>query len=108
MSNVQARLSVFSTHSQASLDYLPSASTPPPISAASSSTRPFASSPALQKPRGTIYDRPINKTRTAEVSASAYAFLFSEMIQYTQKRVHGIGDLEKRYATCSPSLKYSP
>ncbi|KAF9960837.1 TRAPP subunit trs31, partial [Modicella reniformis] len=42
-----------------------------------------------------ILDRPLNKTRGAEVSVSAFAFLFSEMLQYTQKRVHGIQDLER-------------
>ena len=53
-----------------------------------------------QKPssRPNIYDRPLNKTRTAEVSASAFAFLFSEVVQYMQKRVSGIDDLERRYA----------
>jgi hypothetical protein len=50
--------------------------------------------PALSRPN--IYDRNLNKTRTAEVSASAFAFLFSEMVQYTQKRVSGINDLERR------------
>jgi hypothetical protein len=48
--------------------------------------------------RPNIYDRPLNKTRTAEVSASAFAFLFSETVQYMQKRVSGINDLERRYA----------
>jgi hypothetical protein len=55
---------------------------------------------ATQKPssRPNIYDRSLNKTRTAEVSASAFAFLFSEVVQYMQKRVSGIDDLERRYA----------
>lgn len=48
--------------------------------------------------RPNIYDRNLNKTRTAEVSASALAFLFSEVVQYTQKRVSGINDLERRLA----------
>ena len=47
--------------------------------------------------RPNIYDRPLNKTRTAEVSAPAFAFLFSEVVQYMQKRVSGINDLERRY-----------
>jgi len=51
------------------------------------------SRPAAQRPN--IYDRNLNKTRTAEVSASAFAFLFSEVVQYTQKRVSGINDLER-------------
>lgn len=54
-------------------------------------------------PGSTIYDRSLNKSRTAEVSASAFAFLFSEMIQYTQKRVSGIGDLERRYVAVHPA-----
>ncbi|KAF9243725.1 NO signaling/Golgi transport ligand-binding domain-containing protein [Melanogaster broomeanus] len=50
-------------------------------------------------PRPNIYDRNTNKTRTTEVSASAFAFLFSEVVQYTQKRVTGINDLERRLNT---------
>ncbi|OJA12909.1 hypothetical protein AZE42_05082 [Rhizopogon vesiculosus] len=50
-------------------------------------------------PRPNIYDRNINKTRTSEVSASALTFLFSEVVQYTQKRVSGINDLERRLNT---------
>lgn len=46
--------------------------------------------------RPNIYDRHLNKTRTAEVSASSFAYLFSEVVQYTQKRVSGINDLERR------------
>ncbi|KAI5991436.1 NO signaling/Golgi transport ligand-binding domain-containing protein [Pisolithus albus] len=46
--------------------------------------------------RPNIYDRNLNKTRSSEVSASAFAFLFSEIVQYTQKRVSGINDLERR------------
>ncbi|KAG0223635.1 TRAPP subunit trs31 [Mortierella sp. GBA43] len=43
-----------------------------------------------------ILERPLNKTRGAEVSLNAFAFLFSEMLQYTQKRVSGIQDLERK------------
>ncbi|KDQ19907.1 hypothetical protein BOTBODRAFT_75366, partial [Botryobasidium botryosum FD-172 SS1] len=49
--------------------------------------------------RSIIYDRNLNKTRAAEVSYSAFAFLFSEAIQYTQKRVSGIADMERRLST---------
>ncbi|KAI8903809.1 NO signaling/Golgi transport ligand-binding domain-containing protein [Gorgonomyces haynaldii] len=42
-----------------------------------------------------ILDRSLNKTRNSQVSLSAFAFLFSEMLQYTQKRVTGIQDFEK-------------
>ncbi|KAJ3321681.1 Sister chromatid cohesion protein 2 [Boothiomyces sp. JEL0866] len=38
------------------------------------------------------------KTKKAKVSLSAYNFLFSEMLQYTQKQVSGIEDLEKKLA----------
>jgi hypothetical protein len=53
-----------------------------------------SSRPAGARPN--IYDRPLNKARAGEISASAFAFLFSEMVQYTQKRVSGIADLERR------------
>ncbi|ORY88962.1 NO signaling/Golgi transport ligand-binding domain-containing protein [Leucosporidium creatinivorum] len=43
-----------------------------------------------------IYDRPLPKARGTEVALGAWAFLFSEIIQYTQKRVSGIGEFEKR------------
>ncbi|KAI6045203.1 NO signaling/Golgi transport ligand-binding domain-containing protein [Pisolithus marmoratus] len=46
--------------------------------------------------RPSICERNLNKTRSSEVSASAFAFLFSEIVQYTQKRVSGINDLERR------------
>jgi hypothetical protein len=45
---------------------------------------------------GGIIDRPLNKTKSAEVSLSAFAFLFSEIVQYSQKKVTGIPDLERR------------
>ncbi|CAK7271668.1 Trafficking protein particle complex subunit 31 [Sporothrix epigloea] len=44
----------------------------------------------------TIYHRALNRTRTAELSQSAFAYLFSEMVGYAQRRVTGIQDLEKR------------
>ncbi|KAI7874161.1 TRAPP I complex [Lichtheimia hyalospora FSU 10163] len=43
-----------------------------------------------------ILERNLNKSRGAEVSLSAQTFLFSEMLQYTQKRVNGIQDLERK------------
>ncbi|KAI8615648.1 NO signaling/Golgi transport ligand-binding domain-containing protein [Chytriomyces sp. MP71] len=45
-----------------------------------------------------LLDRPINRSRGSETSLAAFSFLFSEMIQYSQKRVAGIADLEKRLA----------
>ncbi|KAF3760316.1 TRAPP I complex [Cryphonectria parasitica EP155] len=44
----------------------------------------------------TIYSRTLNRTRTSELSQSSFAYLFSEMVSYAQKRVTGIQDLEKR------------
>ncbi|KAK7676975.1 hypothetical protein QCA50_020093 [Cerrena zonata] len=78
------------------------------LSPAASSTRfSLPSAPSINttlhtpKPglRPNVYDRNLNKTKTAEVSASAFAFLFSEVVQYTQKRVTGISDLERRLNT---------
>ncbi|KAI4183117.1 MAG: hypothetical protein L6R41_005582 [Letrouitia leprolyta] len=46
--------------------------------------------------RKTIYDRNLNRTRTAELSRASFAYLFSEMVSYAQKRVTGIQDLERR------------
>lgn len=54
--------------------------------------------PGLRYPtnRRSIYDRHLNRSRTAELSKPAFAYLFNEMIVYAQKRVTGITDLEKR------------
>ncbi|GBC07178.1 hypothetical protein RclHR1_00730027 [Rhizophagus clarus] len=46
--------------------------------------------------RVSIVERNLNKTKGAEVGLGAFAFLFSEMLQYAQKRVHGIQDLETK------------
>ncbi|SCZ89276.1 BZ3500_MvSof-1268-A1-R1_Chr1-1g01075 [Microbotryum saponariae] len=40
-----------------------------------------------------IYDRPITKTRGSEISLGAWSYLLAEIVQYTQKRVSGIGEL---------------
>lgn len=45
----------------------------------------------------TIYHRPINRTKTSELSQASFAFLFSEMVAYAQKRVKGIQELEHRF-----------
>ena len=42
-----------------------------------------------------ILDRPLGKTR-GEVSHSAFAFLFSEMVQYAYNRISSIADLQDR------------
>lgn len=54
--------------------------------------------PGLRTPtnRKTIYDRNLNRTRTAELSRASFAYLFGEMVGYAQKRVTGIQDLERR------------
>jgi hypothetical protein len=58
-------------------------------------------SPGLRVPsnRKTIYDRHLNRSRNAELSRASFAYLFGEMVTYAQRRVTGIQDLEKRYAT---------
>lgn len=56
--------------------------------------------------RKTIYDRNLNRTRTAELSRASFAYLFAEMVSYAQKRVTGIQDLERRYTP--PSLPAIP
>lgn len=90
-----SRFSVLSANSISSTD-----------SGATSATRfSLPSVSTTPKPAGVrpnIYDRPLNKTRTTEVSASAFAFLFSEVVQYTQKRVSGIADLERRCVGLQP------
>ncbi|KAL8822780.1 MAG: hypothetical protein Q9191_006496, partial [Dirinaria sp. TL-2023a] len=69
--------------------------TPPPSRPASSQV---SGSSGLRTPsnRKTIYDRNLNRTRTAELSRASFAYLFAEMVSYAQKRVTGIQDLEKR------------
>ncbi|KAI9803174.1 MAG: hypothetical protein M1825_001965 [Sarcosagium campestre] len=57
-----------------------------------------ASTTGLRYPtnKKTIYDRNLNRSRTAQLNRASFAFLFSEMIIYAQRRVTGIQDLEKR------------
>ena len=77
---------------------LPLSITSKPPNLASSNLR-YASS------RKSIYDRHLNRTQRSELSKSSFAFLFSEMIQYAQKRVSGIQDLEKKsHPPSSPSF----
>ncbi|KAF2138903.1 uncharacterized protein K452DRAFT_311352 [Aplosporella prunicola CBS 121167] len=49
--------------------------------------------------RKTIYDRNLGRSKNAELSRAAFAYLFVEMIAYAQRRVTGIADLEKRLNT---------
>ncbi|KAJ6493887.1 NO signaling/Golgi transport ligand-binding domain-containing protein [Mycena vulgaris] len=84
-----SRVSVLSTSSQSSVDRA--------LSPAPSSTRfslpsiPTTPNAQTKAPgvRPNIYDR----------LWAAFTFLFSEMVQYTQKRVSGINDLERRLNT---------
>ena len=97
------RLSTLSSTSVSSTDY----SSPTTSSRFSlPSTSVTTALPAKPLVRPNIYDRNLNKTRTAEVSASAFAFLFSEIVQYTQKGVSGINDLERRCVRRSRSPFY--
>lgn len=77
----------------------PSAGKPSLVPAATPllSPRP-TSTPGLRLPsnRKTIYDRNLNRTRTAELGRASFAYLFSEMVMYAQRRVTGIQDLERR------------
>lgn len=58
-----------------------------------------SSSTGLRLPpnKKSIYDRNLNRSRTAELGRASFAFLFMEMVTYAQKRVKGIQELEKRY-----------
>ena len=62
--------------------------------------------PGLRYPsnRKTIYDRNLSRSKNAELSRAAFAFLFVEMIGYAQRRVKGITDLEKRWVFGACSL----
>ncbi|RFU30092.1 hypothetical protein B7463_g6259, partial [Scytalidium lignicola] len=76
--------------------------------ASSQQAKPPLGSQSSQSPRGpqsglrypssgkTIYHRPLNRTKTAELSQASFAYLFGEMVTYAQRRVTGIQDLEKR------------
>ena len=88
----------FSVLSSSSADHLSPTNSYTRFSLPSASIATAATGTPKPSSRPNIYDRPLNKTRTAEVSASAFAFLFSETVQYMQKRVSGIDDLERRYA----------
>ncbi|GAC95381.1 hypothetical protein PHSY_002956 [Pseudozyma hubeiensis SY62] len=43
-----------------------------------------------------ILERPRDKLRSSEINLSSLSFLFSEIVSYTQNRVTGITELEKR------------
>lgn len=61
----------------------------------------------LPTPPVPILDRNLAKTRGSEVATAAWAFLFSEIIQYTQRRVAGIAEFEERWGMpCRYCLAY--
>ena len=61
--------------------------------------------PAIRK-KPAILDRPLNKLKDAHVSLSSLSFLFSEMLQYSQKNVLGIEELEKRLSSLGYRVDY--
>lgn len=75
------------------------ASSSPPIPPSTSPLLPHSPTPAhvhLPKRTAAIYDRPVTKSRGAEISLGAWAFLFAEIVRYTQQRVSGISEFENR------------
>lgn len=44
----------------------------------------------------TIYHRPLNRAKAAELSGASFAYLFAEMVSYASKKIESIQDLEKR------------
>ncbi|OBZ79876.1 Transport protein particle subunit trs31 [Grifola frondosa] len=93
------RFSVLSASSLSSAEHLSPGSSSARFSVPSAPSINTAVSTPKPGLRPNIYDRSLNKTRASEVSAPAFAFLFSEIVQYTQKRVSGINDLERRLNT---------
>lgn len=69
-------------------------------SAADDGNTSYSSSIAAQHTAGgsvpDIVERPRDKIRQSEVSLSSLSLLFSEIVSYTQNRVTGVTDLEKR------------
>ena len=65
-----------------------------------SSSRPSSQQqqqrPGSSAAKRSIYDVPVNRRRNTELSRASFAYLFSEMITYAQRKVTGITDLEKR------------
>lgn len=68
-----------------------------------------AQGPGLRYPsnKKTIYDRNLNRTKNAELSRAAFAYLFVEMIAYAQRNVRDIATLEKRCVP-RPFFFFSP
>lgn len=89
-------------------------STPAGSSAPSGTSYPFnipstsTSNPKRNSAASSILERPINKTKGSEVSLAAWAFMFSEIIQYTQRRVSGIAEFEKKWVGSHLTLSSVP
>lgn len=64
---------------------------------------PSGKEPGLRLPSSgkTIYHRPLNRSKTAEISQASFAYLFGEMVTYAQRNIKSIQELEQRYV---PSL----
>lgn len=55
------------------------------------------------KGKSTILERPLTRPKT-EVSVSAFALLFSEMVQYCQSRVYSVTELQSRLSDMGQSV----
>nr|ACI68346.1 Trafficking protein particle complex subunit 5 [Salmo salar] len=53
--------------------------------------------------KSNILERPLTRPKT-EVSVSALALLFSEMVQYCQSRVYSVSELQQRLADMGQSV----
>uniref|UniRef100_A0A672G072 Trafficking protein particle complex subunit 5-like n=1 Tax=Salarias fasciatus TaxID=181472 RepID=A0A672G072_SALFA len=53
--------------------------------------------------KSSILERPLTRPKT-EVSVSAFALLFSEMVQYCQSRVYSVSELQTRLADMGQSV----
>ncbi|KAL6460659.1 hypothetical protein MHYP_G00306250 [Metynnis hypsauchen] len=58
---------------------------------------------SFTKGKSAILERPLSRPKT-EVSLSAFAFLFSEMVQYCQNRVYSVSELQARLADMGQSV----
>jgi hypothetical protein len=61
-----------------------------------SSARTHTSGLRYPSNKKTIYDRNRDRTKNAESSRAAFAYMFVEMIRYTQRKVKDMGELEAR------------
>ncbi|KAE8538086.1 hypothetical protein D1P53_006153 [Cryptococcus gattii VGV] len=59
----------------------------------------FGPSPAGPNAPLNIIDRPLAKTKGAEVAMGAWAFMFAEIVAYSQSRVDSVSDLEARLSS---------